>query len=162
MPTALQQWDPTAWVSLPASCLWRALPLHEERASGKRAKIANGFATLVLDTYVSNVTILRALVETHLKAEQDMYATVVLLPAGHAYAAAISACAVGSAWPRAVQLFDEMRAANIQPDVVSCTALISALGADGQWQRAETVIRWMHEVNACSSCPRRRSCSRVD
>ena len=85
-----------------------------------------------------------------LRSEQDMCATVVLLPAGHAYAAAISACAVGSAWPRAVQLFDEMRAANIQPDVVSCTALISALGADGQWQRAETVIRWMHEVWAAS------------
>ena len=90
-------------------------------------------------------------------SSDDLYATVVLLPAGHAYAAAISACAVGSAWPRAVQLFDEMRAANIQPDVVSCTALISALGADGQWQRAETVIRWMHEVDELPFGPSSRN-----
>lgn len=27
----------------------------------------------------------------------------------------------------------------IKPDVVSCTALISALGAEGQWERAEKV-----------------------
>ena len=68
------------------------------------------------------------------------------LPAGHAYAAAISACAVGSVWPRAVELFDEMMEVNIKPDVVSCTALISALGSDAQWERAERVIVWMHQV----------------
>lgn len=27
----------------------------------------------------------------------------------------------------------------IKPDVVSCTALITALGTDGQWERAEKV-----------------------
>ena len=102
---------------------------------------------------LTDVTILDRQSRSQLKGEQDLNATVVLLPAGHAYAAAISACAVGSAWPRAVQLFDEMRAANIQPDVVSCTALISALGADGQWQRAETVIRWMHEVETAAPSP---------
>ena len=70
--------------------------------------------------------------------------------AGHAYAAAISACAAGSVWPRAVELFDEMMEVNIKPDVVSCTALISALGSDAQWERAERVIVWMHQVSlAC-------------
>lgn len=52
-------------------------------------------------------------------------------------------------WQRAVELFDEMMEANIKPDVVSCTALISALGADAQWERAERVIVWMHQVGAC-------------
>ena len=42
---------------------------------------------------------------------------------GHAYAAAISACAVGGAWQHAVRLFDEMLDWQIKPDVVSCTAL---------------------------------------
>ena len=31
----------------------------------------------------------------------------------------------------------------IKPDVVSCTALITALGADGQWKRGSQVIDWM-------------------
>ncbi len=31
----------------------------------------------------------------------------------------------------------------VRPDVVSCTALVAALGADGQWQRAERVVAWM-------------------
>ena len=156
VPTALQP----HCMGQPACLLpWMSLPLHKQRSSGKYAKIAKGFATVVPDIHVSDVTIPRLSLEKYLQGEQDLYATVVLLPAGHAYAAAISACAVGSAWPRAVQLFDEMRAANIQPDVVSCTALISALGADGQWQRAETVIRWMHEVGGISSPPSKHPCS---
>ena len=52
-------------------------------------------------------------------------------PPGHAYAAVISACAAGSDWVRAVQLFEEMSAAGITPDVVSCTALITALASAG-------------------------------
>ena len=66
--------------------------------------------------------------------------------AGHAYAAAISACAAGGAWRRAVALFDEMLETGIRPDVVSCTALISALGSDAQWERAERVVAWMLQV----------------
>ena len=68
-------------------------------------------------------------------------------PAGHAYAAAISACATGGEWRRAVSLFDSMLASAIQPDVVSCTALISALAADGQWQHAERALQWMLQVS---------------
>jgi pentatricopeptide repeat protein len=51
----------------------------------------------------------------------------------------ISACAAGGRWQRAVSLFDEMLSWGIKPDVVSCTALITALGTDGQWERAEKV-----------------------
>ncbi len=63
---------------------------------------------------------------------------------GHAYAAAISACAAGADWQRAVLLFEEMSGpAGIRPDVVSCTALISALGAAAQADKAEAVVTWM-------------------
>ena len=37
----------------------------------------------------------------------------------------------------------------VRPDVVSCTALVAALGADGQWQRAERVVAWMLQVRVC-------------
>lgn len=46
-------------------------------------------------------------------------------------------------WERAVAFFDEMLSWGIKPDVVSCTALITALGTDGQWERAEKVVEWM-------------------
>lgn len=62
---------------------------------------------------------------------------------GHAYAAAISACAAGGEWEQAVKLFNDMMSHNIKPDVVSCTALITALAADGQWQHAEHVMEFM-------------------
>jgi pentatricopeptide repeat protein len=42
-----------------------------------------------------------------------------------------------------VSLFDEMLAWGVRPDVVSCTALVTALGTDGQWERAEKVVEWM-------------------
>lgn len=40
-------------------------------------------------------------------------------------------------------LFEEMVCFQIKPDVVSCTALITALGADGQWTHAQAVVDWM-------------------
>lgn len=65
-------------------------------------------------------------------------------PTGHAYSAAISACAAAGDWSRAVALFDEMTGpAGIRPDVVSCTALITALAAGGEADRAEAVVGWM-------------------
>lgn len=67
----------------------------------------------------------------------------IFQPAGHAYAAAISACAAGGEWEQAVKLFNEMMSRNIKPDVVSCTALITALAADGQWRHAENVMEFM-------------------
>lgn len=62
---------------------------------------------------------------------------------GHAFAAAISACAAGGDWQGACSLFEEMIKHSIQPDVVSCTALISALATGGQWQQSEQVVSWM-------------------
>ncbi len=70
--------------------------------------------------------------------------------AGHAYAAVISACAAGGQWQQAVKLFDDMLAWQIKPDVVSCTALITALGADAQWERAAQVSGWCYtSLNFC-------------
>ena len=66
-----------------------------------------------------------------LEVWSDMRA-VRVAPTGHAYAAAISACAAGSDWARAVALFESMCNDGIRPDVVSCTALISALAAGGE------------------------------
>ena len=42
--------------------------------------------------------------------------------------------------------FDNMLAADVRPDVVSCTALMTALGRVGQWERAERTIAWMHRT----------------
>ncbi|EFJ51366.1 hypothetical protein VOLCADRAFT_57174 [Volvox carteri f. nagariensis] len=65
-------------------------------------------------------------------------------PTGHAFSAAISACAPAGDWSRAVALFDEMTGpAGIRPDVVSCTALITALASGGEADRAEAVVAWM-------------------
>lgn len=65
-------------------------------------------------------------------------------PTGHAFAAVISACAAGGDWRRGAALFDDMRNQwGIKPDVVSCTALVTAFGTDGQWSRAQQVIDWM-------------------
>jgi pentatricopeptide repeat protein len=65
-------------------------------------------------------------------------------PTGHAYSAAISACAAAGDWRRAVALFDEMTGPGaIRPDVVSCTALITALAAGGEADRSEAVVAWM-------------------
>lgn len=65
-------------------------------------------------------------------------------PTGHAYAAAISACAAGQDWMRAIALFDDMSGrAGIRPDVVSCTALVTALASAGEADKAEAVVQWM-------------------
>ena len=70
--------------------------------------------------------------------------------AGHAFAAVISACAAGGDWGRGAALFDEMRARwGIKPDVVSCTALVTAFGTDGQWARAQQVAL---PPNRCGHC----------
>jgi len=61
----------------------------------------------------------------NLAASLDFLMCVPMYTAGHAYAAAISACAAGQQWQRAVALFDDMAGgAGIRPDVVSCTALV--------------------------------------
>lgn len=44
---------------------------------------------------------------------------------------------------RAVALFEEMTASGIEPDVVSCTALINALASCGEADKAEAVVKWM-------------------
>ncbi len=70
---------------------------------------------------------------------------------GHAYAAVISACAAGRRPELAVSFFKEMVLAGIEPDVVSCTALISALASDGRDIAGMEVIDWMLEV--CFAAP---------
>jgi len=43
----------------------------------------------------------------------------------------------------AVNLFEDMISNNIKPDVVSCTALITALATHAEYERAEKVVTWM-------------------
>lgn len=56
-----------------------------------------------------------------------------------AYTTAISACASLKAPDRADELFKAMRADRLKPDCHAYTALISAHGSLGQWQRAAQV-----------------------
>ena len=72
--------------------------------------------------------------------------TKALSSAGHAFAAAISACGAAARWEQAADFFHQMLGMNIRPDVVSCTAFASALAAGGQWQRCEEVLQWMQKV----------------
>ncbi len=80
---------------------------------------------------------------------------------GHAYAAAIGACAAGQDWQRAVALFDDMTSrASIRPDVVSCTALVSALASAGEADKAEAVVTWMQK-NGLKPNVSNMSCVRI-
>ena len=72
-----------------------------------------------------------------------IYCDLHSLPQGHAYAAVISACAAGGDWMRAVSIFEEMTESGVNPDVVSCTALVNALASCGEADKAEAVVKWM-------------------
>ena len=72
--------------------------------------------------------------------------------AGHAFAAAISACGAGGRWQEANALFADMLEAGVSADVVSCTALASALAAGGQWQRCQELLDWMPSVRPLCPC----------
>ena len=81
----------------------------------------------------------------------DDMAAARVRPTGHAYAAAITACAAhtsadpppGTGWRRAVALFDDMLARGVKADVVSCTALVGALAAAARSDDAHAVVQWM-------------------
>ena len=53
--------------------------------------------------------------------------------------AAISACAKASQWARALSLLDSLPRRALRPSGISFNAVMAAL--EGQWQRAETVLR---------------------
>ena len=57
-------------------------------------------------------------------------------PSVVSYNAAISACAKGSEWEKALALWDEMERRGVAPDEASYSAAISACEKGGQWQRA--------------------------
>lgn len=82
--------------------------------------------------------------EAALAIWDDLEATrPAVRPTGHAFAAAISACAGAGDWRRAVRLFEAMLAQGVKPDVVSCTALVAALGGGGRADDAAAAVRWM-------------------
>ena len=77
--------------------------------------------------------------------------------AAHAYSSAISACAAGGEWQKAAHLFSRMAAGGITPDIVSCTALVTALAAsDDGADKAEAVVKWMLRSNIKPNVRRRR------
>jgi pentatricopeptide repeat protein len=55
----------------------------------------------------------------------------------------ISACEKGAQWERAREVFEEMKAAGMKPDVISYNAMISACEKGAQWERAREVFEEM-------------------
>lgn len=88
----------------------------------------------------SQLIVLVTLERQLLKGTEELLAHV-----GHAYAAVISACAMGAEWQKAEAYFREMTHRGIQADVVSCTALITALASGGQWEKAKECVDWMQQ-----------------
>jgi pentatricopeptide repeat domain-containing protein 1 len=54
-------------------------------------------------------------------------------PDVYSYNALISACEKGGQWERAVEVFEEMKAAGVKPDVITYSALITACEKGAQW-----------------------------
>ena len=87
------------------------------------------------------------------------------------YNAAISACARGRQWKRALELLEEMRVSDdIEPDAISYNAAISACGKVGKWGRALELLQEMRrggiepDVIACNAadlCTQQANAARV-
>ena len=48
-------------------------------------------------------------------------------------------------WERALELLEEMRERGLKPDVISCSAAISACEKGGKWQSAVELLEEMRE-----------------
>ena len=64
-------------------------------------------------------------------------------PTDYTSNALISACEKGAQWERAVEVFEEMKVARVQPDVMLYSALMSACEKGAQWERAMAVFEEM-------------------
>ena len=63
---------------------------------------------------------------------------------------AISACARGGRWERALGLLDEMQLKGHQPNLISYSSAISACSKGGCWERA---LQLLHEMRQAGHWP---------
>ncbi len=67
------------------------------------------------------------------------------------YSSLISACAAGSRLDKALQVYDEMQEAGLQPDHITYSTLISAYEKAGELAEALALLDKLHEAGGAAS-----------
>lgn len=67
------------------------------------------------------------------------------------YSSLISACAAGSRLDKALQVYDEMQEAGLQPDHITYSTLISAYEKAGELAEALALLDRLHEAGGAAS-----------
>jgi pentatricopeptide repeat domain-containing protein 1 len=100
-----------------------------------------------LDVGHFNAYITQLGVRKRLKDALELYAGMPKAGANQptvaTFNALVTACDKSEQWPRAVEVFEQMKAVGVQPDVYSFVALIRALGNGAEWERMESAFEQM-------------------